>query len=65
MKVYNEKFAIQSNGSPIKFLGKDGKDDMVDEINQAYFFDTKDKAEEDIKGKQDCKVIGCKITYEF
>ena len=38
---------------------------MVDEINQADFFDTKDKAEEDIKGKQDCKVIGCKITYEF
>ena len=62
MKVYNTKYCIQSNGSPIKFVGKD---DMVDEINEAFFFDSKEKADEDIKGKTDCKVIGCKITYEF
>lgn len=62
MKVYNEKFAIQSNGSPIKFVGKD---EMVDEINEAFFFDTREKAEEDLKGKTECKVINCKITYEF
>lgn len=62
MKVYNEKYTIQTNGSPIKFVGKD---EMVDEINQAFFFDDEESANEDIKGKTDCKVISCKITYEF
>lgn len=62
MKVYNDRYTIQSNGSPIKFLGFD---DMVDEINEACFYENEDEANEIIKGKTDCKIIKCKITYEF
>ena len=62
MKVYNQRYGIQSNGSPIKFLGYD---DMVDEINEAVLYETEEEVTEELKGKTDCKVISIKITYEF
>lgn len=62
MKVYNQRYGIQSNGSPIKFLGYDN---MVDEINEAVLYETEEEVIEELKGKTDCKVISIKITYEF
>ena len=63
MKVYNQRYIIQTNGSPIKFLGCE--DNMVDEINEASFFESEEEVNEVIKGKTDCKIVSCEITYKF
>lgn len=68
MRVYNDRFIIQTNNSPIQFHAQKGE--LVDEINSAAFYLSRDKAEEDMKMYADkpdvqCHIASCKITYEF
>jgi len=68
MKVYNDRFIIQTNVSPIMFHAQKGE--LVDEINQAAFYIDKERAEEDLKMYADkpdlqCHITACKITYDF
>lgn len=67
MKVYHERFIIQSNESPILFHANKGE--QVDEINEAAFYVSKEKAEEDLamydKADGAYHVAKCMITYNF
>ena len=68
MKVFNERYIIQTDESPIKFHAQKGE--LVDEINLAAFYVSRDKAEEDLKmyaEKPDikCHITTCMLTYEF
>ena len=68
MKVYNKRFIIQTDASPIKFHAQKGE--LVDEINQAAFYVNREKAEEDLKMYADrpeleCHIAECMLTYEF
>lgn len=67
MKVYNERYIIQSNESPILFHANKGE--TVEEINEAAFYVDKTKAEEDLsmydKSDQAFHVAKCMITYNF
>ena len=68
MKVFNDRFIIQTNNSPIQFHAQKGA--LVDEINQAAFYVDKESAEGDLKMYADkpdlqCHITPCKITYDF
>ena len=67
MKVYNQRFVIQTINSPIQFHAQKGA--LVDEINQAAFYVDRASAEE-LKMYADkpdlqCHIVDCEITYTF
>ena len=70
MKVYNERFIIQTKDSPIKFYGENG--DWVEEINEAKLYVTESDAKADAAKRSQMDgveleyiIVQCLITYNF
>lgn len=70
MKVYNERFIIQTKDSPIKFYGENG--DWVEEINEAKLYVTEGDAKADAAKRSQMDgveleyiIVQCLITYNF
>ena len=70
MKVYNDRFIIQTKNSPIKFYGQNG--DWVEEVNEAKLYVVEEEAKSDtlkrsqMDGKElEYVIVPCLVTYNF